>query len=243
MDERVISRIRKLLALAQSSNPHEAALAADRAVALAQRHNLDLARLGPAGEERFGEHTVDVGGAAPWRWLLMSAVARASFCRALRQRVAGRFQSEMFLIGEPHNARVCEYLYAYLAREVDRLAERAWRRASAVYGDWVEARRWKNDFRRGAVVTIADRLTERESRFAAESPEARALVLDKEAALLAAVERFHPSAPTRTVRLRAASHAFEQGRHSAREISLRDALPGQAPQVHVALGPGSAAKR
>jgi hypothetical protein len=224
MDERAIERIRKLLALATSSNPHEAALAAERAVEIAQRHNLDLASLGPAEEERYVQRELDVGGAAPWRWLLMSAVARANFCRALRRRIAGRFQSEMFLVGERHNLAVCEFLFAFLAREVDRLAERGWRRARAVYGDWVEARSWKNDFRRGAVATISTRLAERAARFAAESPAARALVLDKEAALEAALERLHPSAPTRSVRLRAAGHAFTQGQHEASRIDLRDAL-------------------
>ena len=224
MDDRVVERIRKLLALAQSSNPHEAALAAERATEIAQRHNLDLARIGPVEEERFVQRELDVGGASAWRWLLMSAIARANFCRALRRRIAGRFQSEMFLVGERHNLAVCEFLFAFLAREVDRLADRGWRRARAVYGEWVEARAWKNDFRRGAVATISTRLAERSERFAAESPAARALVLDKEAALEAAVERLHPSAPTRSVRLRAAGHAFAQGQHEAGRIELRDAL-------------------
>ena len=223
MDERAVERIRKLLALAQSSNPHEAALAAERAVEIAQRHNLDLANLGVV-EDRFVQSEVDVGGAAPWRWLLMSAVARANFCRALRRRVAGRFQSEMFLVGERHNLAVCEFLFAFLAREVDRLAERGWRRARAVYGGWVEVRSWKNDFRRGAVATISTRLEERRRVFAAESAQARALVLDKEAALEAAVERLHPSAPTRSVRLRAAGHAFAQGQYEAAGIALNEAL-------------------
>jgi hypothetical protein len=228
MDEQVIERIRKLLALAQSSNPHEAALAAERATAIAQRHNLDLARIGSIEDERYVQRELDVGGAAPWRWLLMSAVARANFCRALRRRVAGRFQSEMFLVGERHNIAVCEFLYAFLAGEVDRLAERGWRRARAVYGDWVQARTWKNDFRRGAVATITERLAERTADFAAESPAAGALVLDKEAALEAALLRLHPDAPTRTVRLRALSDAFTQGQREAGGIELRDALSATA---------------
>jgi hypothetical protein len=224
MDERAVERIRKLLALANSSNPHEAALAAERATEIAQRHNLDLASLGPVESERFVQRELDVGGAAPWRWLLMSAIARATFCRALRRRTGARFQSEMFVIGERHNLAVCEFLFAFLARAVDRLAERGWRRARAVYGAWVEARAWKNDFRRGAVATISTRLAERTVRFAAESAAASSLVIDKEAAIESAFARLHPDAPTRTVRLKAQSHAFSQGQHEASQIELRDAL-------------------
>src|ERR671936_262843 len=49
--ERIVERVRKLLALSASSNPNEAARAAEKAVELAQRHNLDLARIdGVAGD-------------------------------------------------------------------------------------------------------------------------------------------------------------------------------------------------
>ena len=85
--ERVVERIRKLLALSASSNPNEAALAAEKAVELAQRYNLDLAQIDGVGSDPYVERTCDVGGASQWRWLLMSAVARANFCRALRRRV------------------------------------------------------------------------------------------------------------------------------------------------------------
>src|SRR5687767_2279756 len=101
--EQVVERVRKLLALSSSSNPHEAALAAERALEIAQRHNLDLSRVDGPLEGPFAERAYDVGGAAQWRWLLMSAVARAHFCRALRRWVAGRSQGEMFLLGEPYN--------------------------------------------------------------------------------------------------------------------------------------------
>src|SRR5262245_43821012 len=113
--DRVVERIRKLLALSTSANPNEAALAAEKAVELAQRHNLDLARIDGVPADPYVERSCDVGGASQWRWLLMSAVARANFCRALRRRERGRLLSSMFVIGEPHNVAVCEFLFDYLA--------------------------------------------------------------------------------------------------------------------------------
>jgi hypothetical protein len=221
--ERVVERIRKLLALSASSNPNEAAAAAEKAVELAQRHNLDLAEIEGAGSDPYVERSCDVGGASQWRWLLMSAVARANFCRALRRRERGRLLASMFVIGEPHNVAVCEFLFAYLAGEIERLTARGWRRARLVYGEHVEVRGWKDDFRRGAVATIDARLRERSQLFAEGSPQARALVLLKDVALLEAVERFHPRVPTTTVAARGGA-AYQQGRWAARDIALQRAV-------------------
>jgi hypothetical protein len=223
--DRVVERIRKLLALSASSNPNEAAAAAEKAVELAQRHNLDVAQIEGCGSDPYVERSCDVGGASQWRWLLMSAVARANFCRALRRREGGRLLASMFVIGEPHNVAVCEFLFAYLAREIERLAARGWRRARIIYGDHVEVRGWKNDFRRGAVATIDARLRERAQLFAEGSPQAQALVLLKDVALLEAVERFHPRVPTTTVRVRAGA-AYQQGQWAARDIALQRAVVG-----------------
>lgn len=222
--ERVVERIRKLLALSTSSNAHEAALAAERAVEIAQRYNLDLAALESVQADPYIEQVVDVGAAAAWRWLLMSSVARANFCRALRRRVAGRHAAEMFLLGERHNIAVAEFLYHYLARELDRLTERSWRRASWVYGQHVSARSWKHDFRRGAVATIDERLSERAARFAAESGAASALVHAKDAGLIAALNRHYPNIPTRRVPFRGSHDAYRHGQSAARAIALQDAL-------------------
>jgi hypothetical protein len=221
--DRVVERIRKLLALSASTNPNEAALAADKAVELAQRHNLDLALIDGRPSDPYVERSCDVGAASQWRWLLMSAIARANFCRALRRRERGRLLASMFVIGEPHNIAVCEFLFQYLAREIERLASKGWQRAHMVYGEHVEARSWKNDFRRGAVATIDGRLRERSQLFAEGSARAEALVLTKDAALIEAVERFHPNVPTTTVRVRAGA-AYQQGQWAAREIALQRAV-------------------
>lgn len=223
-DDRVVERIRKLLALATSSNPHEAAAAAERAVELAQRHNLDLATL-PSRENPYVEESVDVGGGSAWRWLLMSAVARAHFCAALRAFGRGRAGGTMLIIGQRHNVTVCVFLFTYLAREIERLAARGWRRAHLVYGEHVVARAWKNDFRRGAVITIDERLKERTRLFAAESGAARALVISQEADLRAEIERRHPNPRVTTLRSRGGD-AYSTGRSIANDIRLADALDG-----------------
>jgi hypothetical protein len=218
--EHVVDRIRKLLALSASENPHEAALAAERATDIALKYNLDLARVGRGPTDPYQQVTVDVGAGAAWRWLLMSSIARAHFCRALRQRGPGVDSAEMFLIGETHNLDLCRFLYYYLEGEIERLAANAWARANYVYGAHVEARRWKTDFRRGAVTEIESRLRDRAERFGNQSADARALVVHKEAALADAVERFHPVIAMSSIRFHVNQDAYQSGRSAARAIPI-----------------------
>lgn len=233
----IVERIRKLLALATSSNPHEAALAAAHALALAQRHNLDLAAL-PNSDTEIVEEAFDVGPGAAWRWLLMGAIARAHFCAALRTRAGGRSSGRMLLLGRRHDVAVCSFLYVYLARQIARLTEIGWHRAAFVYGEHVDARTWKGDFRRGAVAEIGERLAERARRFAEESAAANALVLRRESALEEALHRRYPDLRFTRLRVRVGD-AYLTGRSSGRGIAISDALDQRsAGAVASTLGPG-----
>src|SRR5580700_1722926 len=77
--EYVIERVRKLLALAGSSNEHEAALAAEKAQELMLRHGFDLAQVAATKHETFGvgEARLTSARVDPWRRRLASSVARA----------------------------------------------------------------------------------------------------------------------------------------------------------------------
>ena len=143
-----------------SSNPNEAALAAEKAVELAQRHNLDLARIDGRPADPYVERSCDVGGASQWRWLADVGRRAGQLLPGAAPPRGRAAAASMFVIGEPHNVAVCEFLFAYLAREVERLADAAGGGPALVYGEHVEVRSWKNDFRRGAVATIDGRLRE-----------------------------------------------------------------------------------
>lgn len=70
------TKVRALLALAGSSNPHEAALAAQRAAALAAKFRLDLSRIADAQEDviEFGVVYRTPRKPEPWALLLADAI-------------------------------------------------------------------------------------------------------------------------------------------------------------------------
>ena len=62
VDQNLLEKISKLLALASSPNEHEAALAAEKAAELLAKHNLSVADLGQDKDEDITKSIVDKTG-------------------------------------------------------------------------------------------------------------------------------------------------------------------------------------
>jgi hypothetical protein len=189
--DRIVERIKKLLALSSSQNPHEAALAAAKAQELLFRHNLSLAMVEAAlegGSSAYVSDRFDSGGWMHWRRRLLAAVARNNFCRG----VSYQQTRDVGIVGEPHNVTVVKHLYAFLVREVMRLADLG---AKEQHGlDEEESRAWKRSFYLGAVRTIAQRLATQRQRDISADPQAAALVVRKDQELDEAYREHFPTA-------------------------------------------------
>lgn len=158
----IVTKIRKLLKLAADpSNPHEAALAAERAQALLFRHHLEMADV---AEDVSGVVETDRPLITePWRKALAAVIAKFNFCRLLE------WTGGMKFIGAPADVETVLYLYTYLSRTIFRLAREAWDKRVADMTDPVLGRHpaldepdaerdWKDSFRIGAVEIIGIRL-------------------------------------------------------------------------------------
>ena len=78
--ERIIERVRKLLALSNSSNEHEAALAAAHAQRLLAEHNLAMSELELQAEGAGEAELVVAKTVAKWLSSLFATVANAFDC-------------------------------------------------------------------------------------------------------------------------------------------------------------------
>lgn len=158
--DEALRKVASLLKLANSSNANEAALAAQRAQEIMAKFALDSAMLDVDGgvNREPDEPIMDFGRkGAPlhessrksgWRVRLASVVAKANGCRVY---LSTGLQSAIQIVGRPSDADTVRYLFAYLANETDRLAERDGRGCG---------RTWANNFRLGVVDTIAAKLVE-----------------------------------------------------------------------------------
>ncbi|MDJ0556214.1 MAG: DUF2786 domain-containing protein [Microcoleaceae cyanobacterium MO_207.B10] len=116
----LLEKISKLLALANSPNENEAALAAEKAAELLAKHNLCIADLGEDQDEDITKGIIDkTGRYVTWKMWILAGIASANGCQAMRSTYTG----EMRLVGTETNIMVSKYLYQYLTTVVDKLVK------------------------------------------------------------------------------------------------------------------------
>lgn len=146
----VTDRIKKLIALSGSSNPHEAALAAERMQTLLQDHNLTLADIeGRSSDEspladRERQEQVKRSAIYAWQRDLMGKLAENNFCLHFvqekrvrdpnggqtmwseldRDYIACRKVKRHVLIGRSDNVTATTLMFDYLADTMGKLAPR-----------------------------------------------------------------------------------------------------------------------
>lgn len=147
-----LSKIAKLLRLAQSDNPHESALAAAKAQELMDRHQISKAMLEVDTTEPVDEESIvhfkgdddalytEEGRRQTWRGMLAATICSYNACACYYSGNA------LILIGRPTDVATVRYLYAYCAREIVRFVEEQ----GPGHG-----RTWYNNYRRGCVTGIA----------------------------------------------------------------------------------------
>lgn len=125
--EKVLDKVRKLLALSQSANEHEAALAAEKAQALLAEYNLSLKDV--EAKEQHSEYTQDAvdTGHITWIRITMAGCAELYFCGYyfMKWRVPGTkgsMKDRHYFVGEKHNIIVAELMGAYLVSTIRRLS-------------------------------------------------------------------------------------------------------------------------
>jgi hypothetical protein len=237
--DQVVKRVQALLRLGESTNPHEAALAAQKAQELMLQHNIDFADLADneLGPEEFGVDFyyiaslhVSSGAIAAdinWKRLLLTAAAHSLLCEVIGY---GRLVGKHAIVGQPSNVKVVKYLYEYLASEITRLADLAWTESDANISSGipdVDRQRYLNwivSFKLGAVQSVYMRLQEQYAKTTQASDTAYSIITGLEAQREEAVRRHFGELPTEDPQVRAQASAFEAGQQAGQNIPINSAV-------------------
>lgn len=221
-DRKITERVRRLLAMAaDTSSPEEAAIAARRAAALMEKHNLEhadvLLRQGMG--DRMAEQRASRSFRRPPRWYnsLAVPVAHLYDCEVRLEidEYSGRWEHEF--VGLDDDALVASYVLNYLAAEIDRLAARYRANRGA-------DRRATYDFRLGAaheiVVMLRDMERDKRGRETEGDGTSRALVLAKRELIR---ERYDIRYDSTSYRFRDSGH-YSAGRAAGAGVRIRRAV-------------------
>lgn len=155
VDDKIIERLKKLLALAQNNdNEHQAAAAMEKLQELLEAYNLDMLALGSSGKGAQRTDKQRKGGLYSWQRRLWENVAKLNFCYYMSIR--GLKKGSVYehrVIGSHANVIATEMMAAYLQDTVERLAQQ-----------WAKDNYYKSVFVRDAIAYregMADRISER----------------------------------------------------------------------------------
>lgn len=219
--ERVIERVRKLLALAGSSNEHEAALAAAHAQRLLAEHNLAMSEL-EMREEGAGEAELTVAKTVP-KWLssLFAVVAHAFDCMAVVVAAADAGRLRFIGVGEDPAVAACTL--QFLMQELRRLATR-YVKAQETSADGLHRatrRRMRDSYLLGGVQGVQQAMAIQK---AATPTTAGALVPVKEALIRQySAQHLGQLRTQRARRSSVLSSAFQQGRQDGADLQRNGA--------------------
>lgn len=218
-NKEMLDRVTKILALkANAGTEEEAQAAAAMAQKIAFKYNLDLAAieqdrigLGQNGTKNIIQGRMDVE-ANDWRRDLMTYITRSNFCRTV-----GLGTGRIAMIGERHNLMICDYLWQFLRREIDRLADAGWTKNKHVA--WTSAHKWKADFRSGAVDGVATVL-QRQRKQDIEETNSSALVILSDKDVENAMNKFFPNLVYGQSKVKHYGEGYNHGQEAGKAIKI-----------------------
>ena len=127
----ILIKVKKLLSLANSPNPNEAATARDLADALIAKYSITEAELGSLDpKEYYGENEklFVTFGPVMWRRQLAVAVAKYFDCQIVQEELApangeGITQFSHFVYGDTDQVKDTQFVYHAFAKKIDNLVE------------------------------------------------------------------------------------------------------------------------
>jgi len=165
-DDRVLDKLAKLLALSESANEHEAAVAAQRAAELMAKHQIDLAEVqARASDKGASIPQVEAArvdslwedgedGAQPrvenWHKSLLAELGIA-FGGKVWMSGQGKRRG-FYMVGTRDSINAVRYMYSMLERQINRLS----REAGRLHGETSNA--WRRSYAVGMVSRIGERL-------------------------------------------------------------------------------------
>lgn len=216
----VIEKVKKLLALASSSNTHEAELATLKANQLILRHHLDRAQLGQAQEL-----CVVTLMSAPKKNTLMIAVYEILTHFLVKPILFyGRGEVRLEAAGTRAQVELAQYICHFLQVELEKL----WREAARLQG--LKGLRAKNSFFVGIARGFSEKL--HGSRTDLTASDSKALI-KVEAELAQNVAHFMGGLSSSHSGQVLDSNAHESGREQGHKLNIRPAVKGSSPTLYL----------
>ena len=227
---KIAERIARLLALAESSNMHEAEAAMAAAQRLLLKHNLELRQARTAQGYAWKHLGTPTGRTTEAERVLSLILGKHFFVEAIwvpvYRAALGKRGSVLEICGSPENVEIAEYVHGYLVQTAARL----WDEHKAILG--IRSNRDRRTYLAGVMSGMSEKL-EKEARKSASA----GLVWVADGDLDDFFRRRHPH--VRHVRYagQRRTDAYAHGREAGQKIVIHKGVKGAASDRGLLLGP------
>ena len=233
-------KVMKLLALATSSNPHEAALAASKAKALMDEHDLTLDEVQVKAEGVIEERIIpktktgkDLKFLPEWMKSLIGVMERRFNVDAFWTHWARQGKCtacSITFVGNPTDVEIVKYTFNFLCREIHILTNHE-SRVLALSGEY-EGNKWSylNSYRLGIVHGVEAELAKKAAS-KREKANIGAIVIVKKALIKKYMEEKHNKMKESGPSLDPNSASYFKGRKIGQELSIKEGLKGEPKEV------------
>lgn len=222
--EKVITKIQKLLALSKSPNEHEAALALAKAQELLDRENLSLSEVEGVSTSDIETFLMDSKSRFPyWEQFLFTSLAKVSSCHPYSESRQRRIH--LWVVGYKQDIEVFGYFLNFLKKTISVLCDKAIsneRDAAKVWGRG-EAFRYRNSFSVGVVTRVCERVNQIRQARLSQDVSCKALVVARKQEVAVWVSS-NLNLQTRSKRADMSQRGFDQGYQAGDRIPLHKSI-------------------
>jgi hypothetical protein len=233
MTDSIISKIEKLLALAESDNIHEAEVAMTRATEMMRKHSIDESQLHKNKDYKISLATSEFdfpGTGRPWARKIGNYMANAFDCKALfvTFRKGSKKCFRMKLYGEKADVQTALLMLKYCFKVIKRLESLqkvVWRDSPQVYSLAVHLNSYRVGVAEGISETLYKIIEGKKRDKANGESEYGLILLSKEALVTEAFNKAHPDTRSMGSRSHASSgSARMNGRNDGSKVSFSKQL-------------------
>lgn len=217
--DKIIDKIRKLMALAGSPNEHEALLAMEKAQTLIAEHKIEMHRVmeeqGPSTSNDPGAKidqvilTVTRGAKRLiwWRWIIIDALCKSLNCKPTIHKGIG-FKA----LGRLNDLVMLDELLTWICSQVERLAKES----------GFSGKDGQDSFKKGCARTVAERLTANLKQLEAKNEQYGALMVIENQVVEAAFRELYPKITLYKGGKGniSSGHAYKSGKEAGHSVSL-----------------------
>ncbi|MFW6310614.1 MAG: DUF2786 domain-containing protein [Nanoarchaeota archaeon] len=123
--EKIMEKVNKLFRLSNSSNPHEASLALERAKDILDKYNLEFYEIEEASSDVTEETILSAGRISNWKKVLINIISKFFDCKTYYNKYRNTRNNSYQVVGNKLDILLCKSAFGFIKEQLETMANEA----------------------------------------------------------------------------------------------------------------------